>query len=509
MNHRRGMSIVAAVAAALCLAGCDTLPSSLLPDETASAGGTKPSTAPAREHVFALSYSQDDVLNPYKAKTGVNLELASLLYEGLVSLDKGLMPQTALATSIAQDDPLHPVVTLRGDARFSDGSAVTGADVTASFQKAKASAHYRTLLRGVTAASASGQKVTFTLSGRDPRYEACLTFPIVKASTADSDAPIGTGLYFYKGDKTPVLAANPHHAVQPKLATVQLHNLTNQDAILHGLENGSISFFYSDLLEGNLPRTSSASISAPQNYLCYLGVNASRSALAKADVRQAISASISRSALAKSAFSSRAQAALTPFHPAWTALKGVKGLTANENIAVAVAHLQQAGYNTKSDDVSGGKADKALSLEVLVNEGNSFHTAAAELLKTQLAKSGITLTVTKLAFNTYKSRIQKKDFDLYIGGIRLNLDLSLQPLLLEGGAVNWGVKTGGNASVAYRAYLAGDKTLQEFVTAFSEDLPFIPLCWQDGIVSYNRALSGVAPTVADPFAGVAEWTVAS
>ena len=126
----------AVLAAALCLTGCSTLPKSMT-------GGGQTSVPPQASEVssgpfrFSLRYSDSDVLNPYTAATGVNFGLSGLLYEGLTAMDDHMEAQLSLAASVQAEDPLHPVAVLREDALFSDGTAVTAADVAASFALAK------------------------------------------------------------------------------------------------------------------------------------------------------------------------------------------------------------------------------------------------------------------------------------------------------------------------------------------------------------------------------------
>ena len=463
------------------------------------------SDVPSKPITFALSYSKDDPLNPFTASSRVNLDLVPLLYEGLTATDAGLVPQMALAASVALDDPLHPAATLR-DIRFSDGSAVTAADVAASFSKAKACAHYAPLLQNVQSARADGdRKVVFTLSNKDPHVLSCLTFPVVKASTAGDKVPVGAGAYAFRDGEVPSLTLNAGRQANGALTTIVLRDITDADAMLHGLESGSISYYFNDLSSGEIPRTSTASVDVPLSQLVFIGINASRAPLKNAAVRAALSAATDRTALAENAYVRRAQAAVSPFPSAWSPAAELKGFQTGENIAGAVAELEKAGYNTGSGN-SAANTQK-LTLELLVAKGNSFRDAAAQLLKEQWAKAGVTLTVTSLSFSEYEKRLSNKNFDLYLGEIRLSADMSLRPLLTKGGKASYGVQTDGSSSAAYAAYLNGDKTMQEFVDAFVQDVPLIPLCWRKGIAAYHRSLSGVTPTALNIYYGIGNWTL--
>ena len=493
------------------LAGCSTIPKSKL-HEPETSTDPEVSTVDEAPQTFSLSFSNEDTLNPFATKTRSNLDLAPLLYEGLTVIDNQLTPQLSLAASISNADPLNPVVTLRSDAKFSDGSAVTTGDVAGSFALAKVSENYSILLQNVKAATAStgaNKTVTFNLESTDVNFQACLSFPIIKISTVTTEAaaaPMGSGRYVWNGGEAPTLTLSSQHTEQATISTIYLKHLPDDNAMLYGLETGTVQYYFSDMTEGKIPRTTSASTDVPLNYLCFMGINTTKVGLSDALVRQAISSAVSRTELAESAYSGHAKPATLPFHPLWSSTVGLTGFSANENITSAVAQLTMAGYNTISEESAVGK-QKTLSLELLVNQDNGFRLAAANLIKTQLEKMGIGITVTTVSFSDYTARLKNNQFDLYLGEIRLPADMSLRPLLTKNGTASWGVQTEGAAATAYAKYLSGAQTLSEFVTAFVSDVPYIPLCWQNGIAAYDRSMSQVTPTSFNLFYGIENWSM--
>lgn len=84
--------------------------------------------------------------------------------------------------------------------------------------------------------------MAFTLASPDPRWQACLSFPVVKAGA--EDPPLGSGAYVYNaGDDT--LTLRPGRG--GTITSIRLRDFPDADAMLHGLENGSLTFFYSEL----------------------------------------------------------------------------------------------------------------------------------------------------------------------------------------------------------------------------------------------------------------------
>ena len=72
--------------------------------------------------------------DPRIQATNYDGKLSHLITEGLTAVDTPTMePRLALAANVARIDPLTIDVTLRDDARFSDGSPVTAADVAGTY----------------------------------------------------------------------------------------------------------------------------------------------------------------------------------------------------------------------------------------------------------------------------------------------------------------------------------------------------------------------------------------
>ena len=60
----------------------------------------------------------------------------------------------------------------------------------------------------------------------------------------------------------------------------------------------------------------------------------------------------------------------------------------------------------------------------------------------------------------------------------------------------------------YISYRLGQGTLEDFITAFQNELPFIPICYRMGMVVYARTLDGVEDISEDqPFYHMETWTV--
>lgn len=484
----------------LTLTGCQETPTESDPVSRPDSPTTDVETA---LQTLALAYSREDTLNPFTTATEANLYLAKLLYDSLTVSDEAFVPQLSLAVAVDTPDATHLVVTLREGAVFSDGSAVTAADVVTSFQRAKKSANYANLLTNLRSATANEKlrQVTFTLVAADVNALGSLTFPVVKASTLtdkEGEAPMGGGVYVYnKTDSGARLTANPHSTVKPHFETVQLRHLPNSTAMYYALSSGEIAYYFDDLDSGEPPQSTGANTPVELNDLVYLGINSGRGKLGQPTVRRALSLLMDRPAILSTVYAGRGLTSCLPFHPHWTPMQQVDSPAVSRNLDGAVKLLDEAGCKPAANG-------KRLELELLYCTDRADRGRVAELVRTQLEGGGVKVTLVPLEQEEFLKRLSKGNFDLYLGEIRLTADMSLRPLL-AGGKAAYGIQRWGTTAMNYTKYLAGELPLDNFMEAFGEDMPYIPLCWRSGFAAYDRRLTTVTPVGYDPYYGLAGW----
>ena len=496
----RRIGCVLLVLCVLLLSGCDEVPD--LTDDLIVGEGDTDTDTPQEALVFSLPYSHDDTLNPFSAATEVNLQLARLLYDSLTVIGDGYMPQLSLAASVERPDPTHLVVTLREGAVFSDGSDVTPDDVVKSFQRAQTSVNYKTLLSNVTAAKADKKKrqITFTLAAADIHADACLTFPVVKASTLTdkaAQAPVGGGLYtVQQADSSLKLVKNPHHPTMANYAEIALRHLPSTAARYYALASGKLAYYFDDISEGEEPRITGASRPVELNAMVFLGINSAHEQLALPEVRQALSLLLDRTAVA-AVYAERGKPSASPLPTVWAPMAALSTIpSAAQDSDAAVALLEQAGY-----PLTGKKMPE---LRLIYNSARDDRAAVAEQIRSQADAIGVKITLLPLSETEYRQALTDGEYELYLGEYRFGADMSLRSLLL-GGDTSYGVAPDSAAAAAYTAYLSGEGTLQEFLDTFGTDVPFMPLCYRGGVAAYDRRLTSVTPTGYDPYHGIAAW----
>ena len=481
--------ITALLCILLLLSSCaDTLPSAADPVQPVTPEGT-----------LHVPYCSSDSLNPFFAQGEDNLLLWPLAYLSLYALDSSFMPQPVMAATTTQT-ATEVQLTLKSGIMTAQGVQLSVADVLYSFRLAKESPAFKTQLSGIAsiAIGATADVIVFTLS--KPNINACslLTFPIVQYGTADktTDLPVGAGAYSYiKTAEGIEMTYNPnYYNGNVRCAQIKLVDSAADASKAFSLKSERIDCSFSSLSDGEVLRLAATATTIPMTNLVFLGVNAQKEHLHSAVFRRALSKLVDRQAVVDHAFCSYAQATSLPVHPDWGALKTETA----ENTTTADVYGAKSLLSTYETGESEliEQADPTLigpqtryALELVCCENNNFKTGAATQIADQLAAADIDVTVRVLSEEDYFEAIRDGDYDLYLGEVRLTADMNLSVFLFPGNPLGWGIDNEADTTnAAWDAYCAGVSRLGDFLQTFAAEMPFIPICYRQGIFYTSRSL---------------------
>ncbi|MET0017274.1 ABC transporter substrate-binding protein [Oscillibacter sp.] len=508
MKHFKKV-LISLLCAAMLLSGCSSVSDpddeDLLPDQSgaessASESAETPAVLPEE---LALPYYPGLSLDPITCPDGVQQTVAALLCEGLFELDETFAPQPLLCSSYTCD-PTGTVYTfsLRSGVLFSDGSALTAADVADTLRRAQSSGRYGTRLNNVTSIAAGDGAVTVTLSAPNTGFPALLDIPIVKSETADS-IPVGTGPYrFVPGSGAATLTANPNwQGGKQPVDHVALRAADDPDVMLFQFSSHETQLLTSDLT-GSSPVSVTGSVQfydADSTIFQYVGVNIASPALSDAAVRQALSLGIDRGQTVSAFLSGHAKAAQFPISPA------SKDYPGTLEKAYSYDAFQQA--MTAAGRASGAE----VSLRMIVNEESSFKVAAARQIASQLSAFDLKIDVSVLPWEEYTAALAAGNFDLYYGEVKLTADWDLHALLSTGGALNYGGysdPTLDGLLTACRSSGSRSSALLAVCRRLQTQAPILPVCFKTVSVLVQRGtIENLTPTAANPFYKLAECTV--
>ena len=499
-----------------------------------SENGTKTKSGKKNaDNTFNLMYCYSDSFNPYAAKTKTNRELSLLLYDPLIKLDNNYKPVNYLAESVDFDGK-NCKITLKS-ASFSDGSPVTAADVVYSVKLALDSeTKYKERLSAVSSYRADGDRtVLFSASKNDPYFVNLLDFPIIKSGTAGQTdnnnieiPPVGCGRYTIDIQKETLTANESHYIKAPEIKKISLVNAPDDEAVQHNLENGGVSFYYSDLSDGKTIKMAGGNQTVNLNNFVYIGINTKKGGvLSNEKMRYALSVGIDRKAIAKEAYFGNANPARGPYNPVWEDAKSCQNIEISQNIDVLVANLKEMGYNNKDADgiFVDGNGSK-LSLKLICNSENNLRISAANMIAEQLKNAGVGVSVETLAWDSYVAAVTAGDFDLYIAETLIPNNMDISQLVVNGGALAFGINPNTDAGAAdsntengaedgsepqaaglisesvINSFYAGNASLKDVVSAFDADVSVIPVCYRTGYAVYSKNLkNGPKSSVSDLF----------
>lgn len=459
-----------------------------------------PLPEPARPEVLRLPWVPDDSLNPYTLQTRSNYDITRLLYDSLLQLDEQFTPQPVLAESVQLEGTLC-LVTLRDGLTFDDGAPITAADVVYSLETARASALYGPSLSHVAGASVlSNTTLSIELSTPDRNFAHLLTFPIIREGSAADANPVGRGRYRYNPSNRTLTLNEDYPQPGGCVKLVVLVRMEESEAASFYLKTGEIDYIYTEPGE-EAQVLSSGSKPVDVNRLVFLGVNGGRRPTSQPSFRLALSLALDRQGLVQQAFGGRAVASKAPFHPLfWQPEQEPSQVEIAREEANAL--LDGLGYERQADGMRHYQG-APLRLTLVAVEGRE---ALARQLQEQLAQVGVELQLTMLPYSDYLAALAASSFDLYIGEIQLPYNMDIGAILRPGSAAGAGVAYDEALLESYEALMAGEIGYADFYGQFEQAMPFVPLCYRQGAVSFSRNFyADIVATERDIFYNIGNW----
>lgn len=454
---------------------------------------------------LSVPYVSKDSLNPFTCKTVINSSLSSLVYRYLYRLDTSFSPVRDLSKTESISG-LTLKVYIVPELVFSDGSEFTAEDVVYSFNCAKNSENYSALLKGISSCSAeSKEAAVFTLAYEDVNVLNALIFPIVKNGSAnESFVPIGNGFYQFSQDGIRLsLKANLRYAGElPQIGTVRLTDVNGNTAPENLVDKGELDFYYSDLSDSDVTGVNCAGTGIYLNNLIYMGINHNNVNMVLSSFRQAVSFAIDRKSIAENSFRGYARGAAVPFNTSWS------GYTSS--LAAASLNLGADGEKTQLllSERGFGTDGTMFTLRLLCGEGSSFIRSTANEIAAALKPYNIEVIVSFLDSDSLKKAVQAGEYDLYIAEIKISDTMDLDAFFSVGGAASYGMRHDIlTCDEAYYRYRKGEITLDDFIAAFTAEMPFIPLVYRNGRFLYTREITSPLSAAEDFFySDIYKWT---
>lgn len=469
---------------------------------------TETSEATVAKKGITLGYFKDKGFNPYKTDSPLNRNLLTLVYDSLFIVEDGYAVSPLIAESFTNEGN-KLTVTIKDELYFSDGSLVDSSDVVYSFNMAKDNSFYGKRLTNIKSATGSDSSVIFTLGKEDIFAEGCLNFPIIRAGDGGEKTPVGSGRYILKKkDGGYYLKANEATTRKEEMTTdkINLVPVSADKGELYLLQTGDLTYFFDDLSDGEYTKIGANMVKMPLNNLVFLAFN-SEGIFADESLKKAVNLAVDRVGLCDKAYEGMYRRTKSAFNPDWHIVSSVPVSENPCNTKEAEELLEKSGYiYAYSHNAYRSKNFEFLKIKLLVCSDTEAKLTLGKEIKKALESIGIGVELAEKEYSEYISALKEGDFDLYVGEIKPGANMSLSAFFSSGGSACYGIDTKSVAAKAYFDFTKGAIDISTFVQVFDSTLPFIPLCYRDGMAYYSRELSYEGNVNEyEPFKNVYSW----
>ena len=463
--------------------------------------------------------------------------ITPLLYRCLLQLDATAYPVPDLASQLTiSATGLTYTLPLRAGLRWSNGSPITAQDVLDTLQWVQSAAFpdptVASAWTGVTA-TASGQTVVLSLGTPRASLGVSLTeLPIlplggmtpaaIAALATHPTSPLATsGPYEVDSERSGVLtlSANPHAAVAPRLARVQIQAMTTFAAAAQAFAAGSVQAVLATTPAQRAQLMKQPGASA-QDVLTFgfvdLLFNETVPGLSDAGVRQAIASTVDRDAIVSGPLDGLGAAQYGPIPAGIGWLQGEEPAVAADPNG-AIAGLNDAGWVVTP---AGFRAQgtQVLNFTLSVPDAAPLPQVAS-MVAAQLGAVGVGVTVSVQPSATFLSDVlDPSNFQLAIASWDAGAGPDLTPFWGSTSTPPLGYNVSRGAADPFLdtdlATLATVTDQAQSIAAagrvvreMAQDAPAVFLyAPAEGLVVDSRALSDVeVPTAGDPFSQAAVW----
>lgn len=402
-------------------------------------GLLQPTTAPTVtspetvEQVLTLGYNPDHALNPYTATDMTNRLLFSLLYQGLFSVDLNYDVTPILCKNYSISKDMKTYIFYLEAATFSDGSALTAADVVASLQAAKESPVYGGRFGYVSDISVTSDgAVQVDLSIPYENFLILLDVPIVKAGYAQAQWPVGTGPY-YKEDALMGLRLVRRKdwwcsaKVAATAASILLLEVDSAATLRDDFEFGNIGIACADPGSDSYVdyRCDYELWGCESGVFLYLACNEKSKVFSDANLRAALTYAIDRDRLVNEYYGGFAFSATLPASPQSPCYDSKLAAQYGYDGEKFIQAVQQA-------------APQTMEITLLVNSADSRRIRVAREVAGMLEMAGFSVTVKALSGTSYTTALSRGNFDLHLGQTKLSPNMDLSAFFNPKGSLNYG-----------------------------------------------------------------------
>ena len=435
--------------------------------------------------MLGLAYYPDRSMNPYSCTDTTNRIVLSLMYQGLFTFDRDYQVSPVLCGSYRMSRDMRTYVFyVSSRATYSDGTTVTGADVTASLLAAKDSAAYSGRFRHVVSVKTlddGGVEVVL-----DTPYEdlpILLDVPIVKASQVEEASPLGTGPYMMENtvsgqrltrrllwwcDSSDLITDAAYIPLTVVTSAVKARDAFEaQNVSLVCTDPGSPT--YADF------RCDYELWDCESGVLLYLAANPQGKVFSNDAVRSALTHLIDREYFVDTYYRGFGQEATLPASP-------------------SSPHYDQklaAKYGYDKEAFAKAVADAGLvgtEMIMLLNSDDGTRLRVGREIARLLEEAGLVVNLMELNHKEFLVHVEWYEYDLYLGQTKLSPNMDLTEFFGKGGSLSYANLEDPALYALSLESLANSGNYYTLHKAVMEDGRLCPILFRDYAIYTQRGL---------------------
>ena len=571
MNRKikKYVALLCAVLAVLSCSGCGTatnLPGTTIPPSTQ---GKDVVRAQAADNVFSLNSNSKYSFNPIIATNHSDQLICSLVYENMVEVgnDFKVIPNIILSGTCS-DDGKSWVFELDTTHKFHDGTPVTGKDLRYSLERAISSDRFSGRFSSFQGASYTDSKLYVTLGIGDKQFIKLLNIPVVQYGTYGDDYPGGSGPYMYNEDHTQLLAYEGYVGIYKDAATtedatadaeedttadtksdeeestapisglitppidvVYIQEIQDVDGIISAFEDATIDVVIND--PSSYTNLGYASTNEIHTYattnMHFVVFNEEGTVTSWPAFRAAMQYAFDRSYLVE-LLQGNAVASAVPMYPGAEEYPQTLADSYKYDLETCKTVLDNAGVRDYDEDgmreyMSGSPQE--IELTFIVCSDSSAKSGVARRFQEDMDSIGIKVTVKELTWDAYQEAVEKGDFDLYYGEVKLRNNFDITELVQVRDVVKEKDTNKGNTLTNINFSRSKDTMYETYVNSYlsASDLDraysyrtlceyifsaggFVTIGFErQQLICHRGAVKNVDPNVGNPLYNFVNWDI--
>ncbi|MBV9899102.1 MAG: peptide ABC transporter substrate-binding protein [Chloroflexi bacterium] len=420
------------------------------PAAAATAAPAGATSAPKRGGTLKVALNSDIIgIDPHGASAGVDRNVYTSVYNGLVAPDKNLNIVPDLAESWTTPDPTTYVFKLRPNVKFHDGTACDATAVKQNFDwildPANASPRKPEIDDVDQVSLVDPLTVKITLKSAFAPFLSIISdragyivSPTARAKFGKDFTrnPVGTGPFQFaewvKDDHATFKRFDGYfESGIPNFDQITYRPIPDLSVGLTELKTGNVDFLYS-VDPKDVPDIKSTPnlvyLEGPGVGYQGLWINTAKGPLSNKSLRQAVNLAVDREALLAAVYFGIGQIAAGPIPP---------GLTNFFDSSVAYVKRDVAAAKQK---LTEGGQPNGFSMVLKSQSGSPIQDKITQLVQAQLGEIGIQVQIQTVEFGALLNAGDQGDFDaLSLGWSgRIDPDGNIEPIFQTKGAFNYG-----------------------------------------------------------------------